>query len=339
MLLRENLEQREKEWLRPEASKAAESRGRREREEECPYRTVFQRDRDRIIHSKAFRRLMHKTQVFLSPEGDHYRTRLIHTLEVSQVARTLARALNLNEDLTEAIALGHDLGHTPFGHNGEMILNRIHPGGFRHNEQSLRVVDRLESHRGKQGMNLTFEVRDGILNHPGDRKPATLEGQIVKISDRIAYINHDIDDAVRSGVITEADLPPEPVRLFGSGHGERIDSMISAVIRNSDGKPFVRMDEEHMAEMDRLRNYMFRQVYNSPAVKREEDLMKVDTVITSLYDYYLHHPSELPAEYRKLIPEDGLAEAVKDHIAGMTDRFALTTYARLFGPAGPGAQV
>lgn len=334
MIRRVDLEKREYEILSERAMKSAESRGRREEEEPCEYRTCFQRDRDRIIHSKAFRRLMHKTQVFLSPEGDHYRTRLTHTLEVTQVARTIARMLNLNEDLVEAIALGHDLGHTPFGHNGEMILNNIHPGGFRHNEQSLRVVDVIEFHNGRRGMNLTWEVRDGILNHTGDLPVQTLEGAIVKLSDRIAYINHDIDDAIRSGVIVTEDLPATSIELFGERHGERINNMIENVVITSDGKDFVRMDDEHWKELNVLRNYMFEHVYRSPSVKREEDLQQAETVITGLYRYYDQHPEELPDEIRDTIAEYGTKEAVKDYIAGMTDRYAVNAYKKIAPDGG-----
>ncbi|MBR3705837.1 MAG: dNTP triphosphohydrolase, partial [Firmicutes bacterium] len=244
MLLRESLEQREFVMLSEKAAKSALSRGRAMEEEKCDLRTDFQRDRDRIIHSKAFRRLMHKTQVFLAPEGDHFRTRLTHTIEVSQIGRTIARALNLNEDLVEAIALGHDLGHTPFGHNGEDVLNKIHPGGFEHNVQSLRVADVLESTASRRGMNLTAEVRDGIVNHTGSLKPFTLEGQVVKISDRIAYINHDIDDAVRSGVISIEDIPQTSLILFGRSHRERINNMVSDVVRNSEGADAILQSED-----------------------------------------------------------------------------------------------
>lgn len=330
MLYREDLEKREYEILSERAVKAAESKGRAVFEEPCRYRTDFQRDRDRIIHSKAFRRLMHKTQVFLAPEGDHYRTRLTHTLEVTQVSRTIARALGLNEDLTEAIALGHDLGHTPFGHSGEYVLDKIHPGGFRHNEQSLRVADYLESTPSRTGMNLTFEVRDGILNHSGKLPAATLEGQIVKISDRIAYINHDIDDAVRSGVITDADLPEKPVRIFGRGHRERIDSMVASVVLFSDTHDRISMDEEHLSALNELRSFMFENVYHSTKVKKEEDLAKVETVITSLYEYYISHPDELPDDYARLLKTDSVPVAVKDYIAGMTDRYAMNLYRKIF---------
>ncbi len=335
MLFREDLEKREEAVLSPMACKSAHSKGRRVFEEPCMYRTEFQRDRDRIIHSKAFRRLMHKTQVFLAPEGDHYRTRLTHTLEVSQVARTIARNLGLNEDLTEAIAMGHDLGHTPFGHNGEMILDSIHPGGFRHNEQSLRVVEVLESTPNRRGMNLTFEVRDGILNHTGDLPAATLEGQIVKISDRIAYINHDIDDAVRSGVITLEDLPKEPIELFGRGHRERINAMVENVVSFSDGREQVQMDPVHWKQLNVLRDFMFANVYRSQKVKREEDLAKIDEVIRSLYEYFLSHSYKLPADHYALIERDGLHVVVKDYIAGMTDRYALSLYAEIFRSGTP----
>ena len=330
MLLREDIEKREYN-LSPLAAKSAETKGRKLSEEPCHMRTEFQRDRDRIIHSKAFRRLMHKTQVFLAPEGDHYRTRLTHTLEVAQVARTITRALNLNEDLTEAIALGHDLGHTPFGHNGEAILNDIHPGGFRHNEQSLRVVDILESSKGREGMNLTYEVRDGIRNHSGADMPSTLEGEVVRISDRIAYINHDIDDALRSGVITLDDFPKDALNLFGDRHPKRIDNMVNNVLITSDEKDHIRMDDEHWACLNILRDFMFENVYRSKNVKKEEDLMMVEKVIRSLYGHFIENPSELPEDFQKNIDRDGTAEVVKDFVASMTDRYAITLYRRIFG--------
>lgn len=334
MLLRESLEQREFEILSEKAAKSALSRGRAMEEEKCDLRTDFQRDRDRIIHSKAFRRLMHKTQVFLAPEGDHFRTRLTHTIEVSQIGRTIARALNLNEDLVEAIALGHDLGHTPFGHNGEDVLNKIHPGGFEHNVQSLRVADVLESTASRRGMNLTAEVRDGIVNHTGSLKPFTLEGQVVKISDRIAYINHDIDDAVRSGVISIEDIPQTSLILFGRSHRERINNMVSDVVRNSEGADAVLQSENFKEELDNLRRFMFANVYKSNMVKKEEDLNKVDVVVSSLYEYFLDNTHKLPEDLRAIAETDGKAEAVKDYIAGMTDRFALHTYTDLFVPKG-----
>lgn len=318
------------------ASKAAESKGRREQEEQCAIRTDYQRDRDRIIHSKAFRRLMHKTQVFLAPEGDHFRTRLTHTIEVSQISRTIARALGLNEDLTEAIAMGHDLGHTPFGHNGEKVLNEIHKGGFQHNIQSLRVVDVLEngSSRRPRGMNLTMEVRDGILNHTGAGIPFTLEGQIVKISDRVAYINHDIDDALRSGVITEDDLPKQCLSVLGQTHRARINTLVTDLIHNSLGKDHISMSDTCMEHMDLLRNFMFENVYHNNRVKKDEDLQKVQNIIESLYRYFQEKPENLPEELQGMICEFGLDEMVKDHIAGMTDRYAMNLYTDLFVPRG-----
>ena len=334
MLLREDLEKREFEFLSEKAVKSAQSKGRRFSEEKCDIRTDFQRDRDRIIHSKAFRRLMHKTQVFLAPEGDHFRTRLTHTIEVSQIARTLARALNLNEDLVEAIALGHDLGHTPFGHNGEEVLDKIHEGGFKHNEQSLRVVDVLESTQSRRGMNLTEEVRDGIVNHTGANMPFTLEGQIVKISDRIAYINHDIDDAIRSGVISINDIPSSSLELFGMTHRERINNMVEDVVKNSDGRDMILQSPEYKEELDNLRRFMFANVYKSSRVKREEDLAKVEVVLSSLYKHYIDNPDQLPEDMQLIAETDGKAEAAKDYVAGMTDRFALATYTDLFVPKG-----
>ncbi len=331
MLIREDLEAREIANLSPFAAKSAYSKGRKFKEEKCKMRTDFERDRDRIIHSKAFRRLMHKTQVFLAPEGDHYRTRLTHTLEVSQVARTIARSLNLNEELTEAIAMGHDLGHTPFGHNGEEVLAKL-TGRFRHNEQSLRVVEYLEIHNGKQGMNLTEEVKDGILNHSGDLKAFTLEGQIVALSDRIAYINHDIDDAIRSNVIKLEDLPTSSLELFGYSHGDRIDKMVKNVIENSDGKNLISMDDEHHKELLFLRKFMFQNVYKSSNVKKEEDLAKVEIIIESLYNYFLKNPERMPDDRRLRLDEDGVKVVVKDYIAGMTDRYAIRKYNELFKP-------
>lgn len=332
MIYREDLEKRELETLSPFACKSIDSKGRAFLEEPCPYRTAFQRDRDRIVHSKAFRRLMHKTQVFLAPEGDHYRTRLTHTIEVSQVSRTIARILNLNEDLTEAIAMGHDLGHTPFGHNGEYILNELNPKGFRHNEQSLRVVDIIEKKPSGKRLNLTFEVRMGIKNHTGNLPVDTLEGQIVKISDRIAYINHDIDDAIRSGVISEADLPRDAVDAFGHSSPERIGRMVQLVTAYSDGKDFVLMDPENKKTMDHLRAFMFENVYKSTKVKREEDLKKVETVVSSLYKYFLDHKGRMPMEYQELLENWDGEIVVCDYIAGMTDRFALGLYTDLFVP-------
>ena len=332
MLTRIDSEKREYEILSDKAAKAADSLGRKLEEKKCNLRTDFQRDRDRIIHSKAFRRLMHKTQVFLAPEGDHFRTRLTHTLEVNQISATISRALCLNEDLTAAISMGHDLGHTPFGHNGEDILNKVHPGGFRHNIQSLRVVDVLESSGGRRGMNLTEEVRDGIKNHTGEKKPFTLEGQVVKISDRIAYINHDIDDAVRSNIISEKDLPSECVKVLGKTKKLRIDTLVTDLVNNSDGKNEIVQGEECAYYMDKLRTFMFENVYHNDKVKRDEELEKVEIIITELYNYYIKHPDQLSEDYQKMIGDFGINEAVKDQIAGMTDRYAIDTFTRLFIP-------
>ena len=276
MIDRIDIENREYEILSPLASKAADSKGREYPEEKCKYRTDYQRDRDRIVHSKAFRRLIHKTQVFLAPEDDHYRTRLTHTLEVAQVARTAARILRYNEDLTEAIALGHDLGHTPFGHIGETILNNIHPGGFVHNVQSLRTVDKIEETSRRRGLNLTFEVRDGILNHRGTDIPITLEGQIVKICDRIAYVNHDIDDAIRSGIISLADLPTKEIDILGSTHSDRINNLIVDLCTYSEGKKVIELSPLFSEALLSLRAFMFRNVYNSPQVLEVADREKAD---------------------------------------------------------------
>ncbi|MDR0853522.1 MAG: deoxyguanosinetriphosphate triphosphohydrolase [Clostridiales Family XIII bacterium] len=334
MLTREKSEQREYEILSEFAAKASETRGRERFEPKCEFRTDFQRDRDRIIHSKALRRLMHKTQVFLAPEKDHFRTRLTHTLEVAQISRSIARALCLNEDLTEAIAMGHDLGHTPFGHNGENALAERHIGGFHHNEQSLRVVDVLEAHDGKRGMNLTFEVRDGIVNHTGPNTPVTLEGQIVKTADRIAYINHDIDDAKDSGVISEGSLPEEAVSVLGRTTRSRIDFLITDMIENSDGKPEILQGEAARSAMNELRNFMFQNVYLSPKVQMDGNLGKIKNVIFGLYDYYETHLFELPSEYLEMVDDFGPEAVIKDHIAGMTDRYAIDLYSKLFVPTG-----
>ena len=329
---REEQEKREYEILSPFGCKVKETKGRVFKEEPCHLRTDFQRDRDRIIHSKAFRRLMHKTQVFLAPEGDHFRTRLTHTIEVAQIARTIARALQLNEDLTEAIALGHDLGHTPFGHNGEMVLNEIHKGGFSHNIQSLRVVDLLEEGSNRRGMNLTLEVRDGIRNHSGKDIPFTMEGKVVRLSDRIAYINHDIDDAVRSKVITLDELPKDCIKILGRSHRERIDFLVWDVIKNSENKNEILQSKEAFEAMNKLREFMFVHVYKNENVKKASDLSKVRLIIESLYNHYINHPEELPETYKNLIGEYGVYEMSKDYIAGMTDRYAMNLYEELFIP-------
>ena len=332
MIKRQDIEAREYEMLSPLASKAAESRGRVFPEEQCTFRTDYQRDRDRIIHSKAFRRLINKTQVFLAPEDDHYRTRLTHTLEVAQISRTVARILQYKEDLTEAIALGHDLGHTPFGHSGETVLNAIHPGGFAHNEQSLRTVDRIEDTSRRRGLNLTYEVRDGILNHRGPGIPFTLEGQIVKICDRIAYVNHDIDDAIRSGIISMDDLPENDITILGSTHSDRINNLITDLCINSEGKKEIALSPDFSRALLSLRSFMFANVYNSPEVQAVTDKEKVDLIIRSLYGYFLDHPDEIPGVYKEIEKEDGTNVAVKDWISGMTDRYALRLYDRLFVP-------
>ena len=334
MITREIQEEREYTFLSPWATKSAESRGRLEQEQPCQVRTAFQRDRDRIIHSKAIRRLMHKTQVFLSPEGDHFRTRLTHTMDVAQISRSIARGLALNEDLTEAIALGHDLGHTPFGHNGEEFLNKKHHNGFKHNEQSIRVVDVLESRPEGRGLNLTAEVRDGILNHTGPDKPFTPEGCIVRISDRIAYINHDIDDAIRAGIITQDDLPKDCVKVLGENHRNRINTLVTDMIRSSEEAGEICQSEECGFYMNKLRDFMFAAVYRNSMVKQDAELEKVQHLIYSLYDYFMEHPAAMPQEHIEMLYLYGSEEVVKDYIAGMTDRYAISTYKSLFVPKG-----
>lgn len=327
MDIRSILEEREIANLSPYAAKSANSKGRRNKEDKCEIRTEFQRDRDRIIHSKAFRRLKHKTQVFLSPEGDHYRTRLTHTLEVSQIARTIARALNLNEDLTEAISLGHDLGHTPFGHMGETVLDSICPHGFKHNEHSLRVVDVLER---PGGLNLTYEVRNGILCHTGDKKPDTLEGQIVAISDKIAYINHDIDDAVRGGVLTDDDIPKEFSDIVGKSNSQRINTMIRAVVTASYNKPEIYMEDKIYKAMMGLRQFMFDRVYISSEPKIEEK--KAKFILEGLYNTYLQNPSLIHGQKSKLSDYDDIDILVRDYIAGMSDRYAVAKFSEIYIP-------
>ena len=330
MTIRESLEQREKEYLSPYASLSMSSRGRLKPEVECDIRPAFQRDRDKILHCKAFRRLKDKTQVFLSPEGDHYRTRLTHTLEVSQNARTIAKALKLNEDLVEAIALGHDLGHTPFGHAGERALNRVCPIGFEHSQQSVRTVDRLE--RSGQGLNLTFEVRDGILNHQTSGMPSTLEGKIVRMSDKIAYIHHDMDDAIRAGILKDSDVPKSIGAVIGYTLPERLDSFIHDIITTSKGKNDVMMSEPVAAAMKEMRQFMFEKVYQNPVAKGEEG--KAEVLIEALYDYYLHHFDKIPRETADLMDRDGSSkeQIVCDYVGAMTDRFAIGMYENLFIP-------
>lgn len=334
---RQDWESAEHALLSPRASFADGSRGRETAIADDEYRTCYQRDRDRVLHCKAFRRLSHKTQVFLAPEGDHYRTRLTHTLEVSQIARSIARALALNEDLTEAIALGHDLGHTPFGHTGEQALDEALrevagrfpdvPGSYEHNRQSLRIVERLE-YDGK-GLNLTWEVRDGILGHTGGHVPETLEGQVVRIADRIAYVNHDIDDAVRAGVLSTEELPPEPVALLGPHHGARITTMVRDLIETSAERDEIAMSPEVWDAMMTLRQYLFDNVYLSTRAKAEEP--RAANVVRMLFGHFLEHPEQLPEEHRPST-ENERAQRVVDYVAGMTDRYAIRQFEGLFIP-------
>lgn len=325
------IEQEEKECLvlSEFATKSINSKGRQIPEEECEIRTVFQRDRDRILHSKAFRRLAHKTQVFISPEGDHYRTRLTHTLEVSQIARTIARTLHLNEDLTEAIALGHDLGHTPFGHTGEQSLRHLTNEAFSHNKQSLRVVDVLENNG--QGLNLTFEVRDGIVNHPTSGKPSTLEGKVVQIADKIAYVNHDIDDAIRGKVLRSEELPQNCIRVLGHTSSERMSCLIKDITRESVQKNDIIMSASVYDALYEMRTFLFQHVYVGSIAKEQEG--KAKRVVSELYDYYINHLEKLPFTYKeRLQVGDSEKQIVCDYIAGMTDRYAINAYMELFFP-------
>mgnify|MGYP003174782810 FL=1 len=330
MNIREEQEKREHLIFSPYASFSDESRGRDRDEEPCPMRTIYQRDRDRIIHCKTFRRLKHKTQVFLAPEGDHYRTRLTHTLEVAQIARSIARALNLNEDLTEAIALGHDLGHTPFGHAGERTLNSLCPMGFAHYKQSIRVVEFLE--KDGQGLNLTWEVRDGILNHRTSGNPSTLEGKAVRLSDKIAYINHDIDDGIRAGILKESDIPSEYTDVLGNSTKERLNTMISDIIMNSIGKNDLVMSEPVSKAMTELRKFMFESLYLNPTAKSEE--AKADKLITELYRYYVANTDKLPDTYKRFITEfdERPEQVVCDYIAGMSDQYSISKFQEIFVP-------
>lgn len=318
----------EKKTLSPYAQLTSESKGRVKPETSSPVRTAYQRDRDRIIHSKAFRRLMHKTQVFLSPVDEHYRTRMTHTLEVTQIARIIARALRLNEDLTEAIALGHDLGHTPFGHAGEAAFRTCFDPEFHHARQSLRVVDRIEN--DGEGLNLTFEVRDGILNHSGKSVAATLEGRIVKIADRIAYINSDIDDAIRGDILSLSDIPADLLKVLGTGYSERINNMVLSVVEGSSDKNEIKMTEPMGEATERLRAFLTERVYVNSAAKVEEH--KAKDLLVSLYGYYTERPDELPPLYRKIAEEDGIRTSVADFISCMTDRYAVDLFRRLFIP-------
>ncbi len=327
MTIKEVLEKAEFDNLSQYAAKSAQTRGRQRPISPDDMRTEFQRDRDRIIHSKGFRRLQFKTQVFLAPEGDHYRTRLTHTLEVAQVARTIARGLRLNEDLTEAIALAHDLGHTPFGHIGERTLNELHEGGFKHYMQSLRMVDKLE---GKQGLNLTWEVRNGIINHSGNLKAASLEGMVVAKSDRIAYINHDIDDAIRAGIINQDQLPKDALEVLGFSHGERIHTMIADLIKNSTDKDTLTSSETVQQATDTLRTFLFKNVYQDSWRSDEEE--KCDFILKRIFEYFAASPDKMPQEFRQIAEEEGVSRAVTDFIASMTDRYAIRLFRQLFMP-------
>lgn len=327
MSIRKMLEDAEERNLSPFAAKSAQTKGRERPISKDDTRTEFQRDRDRVIHSKAFRRLQFKTQVFLAPEGDHYRTRLTHTLEVAQVARTIARGLRLNEDLTEAIALAHDLGHTPFGHIGERTLNNLNPDGFKHFEQSLRLVEKLED---GHGLNLTLEVRNGIINHSGNLKADSLEGRVVAKSDRIAYINHDIDDALRAGIITPGMLPKTAIAVLGQNHGDRINTMITDLISSSQDRPEILLSQDVQEATDEMRAFLFDKVYMDGWRSGEEK--KCDFILTRLFDRYMIHPEQMPPEYQRIAGQEGIPRAVCDYLASMTDRFAMRLFRQLFMP-------
>ncbi|MDR2505950.1 MAG: deoxyguanosinetriphosphate triphosphohydrolase [Oscillospiraceae bacterium] len=326
--VRSALEQEELTRLSPYAAKACQTRGREAPISSDALRTEYGRDRDRIIHSKGFRRLKGKTQMMLVPLGDHYRTRLTHTLEVSQIARTIARSLRLNEDLTEAISLGHDIGHTPFGHAGERSLDRLYPEGFRHNEQSLRQIDLLENDNA--GLNLTYEVRDGILCHTGERLPATLEGWCVRYADRIAYVNHDIDDGIRGGLIAFDELPKPAISVLGSTHGVRIERVIQDIVEISKDAPRVRMSDEVQQASDELRGFLYAKLYRARV--KEQDERKADSLLELLYNTFNADASLLPDSYRARCPQDGHARCVVDYIAGMTDQYAMKTFTDMFVP-------
>lgn len=332
MNIRVDTENYEKLRLSKFAFLSKNSKGRAIPEEKCNIRTEFQRDRDRIIHSKSFRRLKHKTQVFIAPEGDHFRTRLTHTLEVAQIGRTIARALRLNEDLVEAIALGHDLGHTPFGHTGERVLNELHPNGFNHNHQSIRVIDLLEHSENRVGLNLTYEVREGIIKHSGLELSNTLEGQVVKYADRIAYINHDIDDAIRAHIIKNEDLPIKAIEILGNSHGIRINTMIMDIIINSEDRDAITMSALVGKNTEDLRRFMFENVYLNNKAKSEEG--KAEYIIEELYKYYLKNIDNLPKEHLGMYKniESSKEDIICDYIAGMTDRYVVNVFTNIFIP-------
>lgn len=328
MTIRERYEQTERTFLSEYATLSMNSKGRDRFEEPSMYRTAFQRDRDRVLHSKSFRRLKHKTQVFLSPEGDHYRTRLTHTLEVSQIARTIARALSLNEDLTEAISLAHDLGHTPFGHAGERALDAVFEGGFYHYEQSVRVVEKLE--KDGVGLNLTAEVRDGILHHTKGEEASTPEGRIVRYADQIAYIHHDMDDAVRAGILSESDVPISIRQALGDTRAERLDTLICSLIDH--GNQSIGMPDDIRAQFEALRSFMFEALYYNPVAKSEEG--KVEELVQRLYRYFSAHPEQLPEEYAMVYRSEGACRAACDYVSGMSDNFALAVYHDVYIPKG-----
>lgn len=330
MNIRERTEELERQTLSPRACLSVDSKGRAVDVPPCPMRTCFQRDIDRVVHCKSFRRLKHKTQVFLQPEGDHYRTRMTHTLEVSRIARTMARGLGLNEDLAEAAALAHDLGHTPFGHAGERALSRMVEGGFRHYEQSLRVVDRLENEGA--GLNLCYEVRDGIVCHTRGRMADTLEGQLVRFADKIAYINHDIDDALRGGVIFPTDIPVHLCQTLGFTHGERIETLTMDVIENSQEGALISQSETVGRAMKELEKFMYEAVYTNPLAKGEEG--KAEHMVCLMFEYYCKHMDKLPPEYQDILVREGIQRAVTDYIAGMTDTYAVEKFGQLFVPMG-----
>ena len=326
--MREKTIRIEAEFLSKYAKKSVDTQGRAKPEEPCPMRSEFQRDRDRIIHCKSFRRLKNKTQVFFSPEGDNYRTRLTHTIDVTQIARSIARALSLNEDLTEAIALGHDLGHTPFGHSGERVLNRLSPNGFNHNEQSKRVVEIIE--KNGEGLNLTAEVIDGILNHKMSLTPSTLEGKAVSLSDRIAYINHDIDDAISGGLISTKDLPEKAIKILGATSRDRINTMIFSIYNASNDKNTVEMEKEVFDAMTTLREFMFEKVYFSQTAMREEE--KADRMLTAMYSYFMKNTEKMPEFYVGLVDKYGKDTAICDYISGMSDKYAVYVFENIFVP-------
>jgi len=327
---REVREALEGQMLSPKASFSARSKGRERDEQECEIRTCYQRDIDRVMYCNTFRRLKDKTQVFLRPEGDHYRTRLTHTLEVSRISRTIARGLRLNEDLTEAIAFAHDFGHTPFGHAGERALDEIlkNEGGFKHNEQSLRIVQRIE--RSGEGLNLTHETGDGILNHTGDKKPETMEGNVVRIADRIAYVNHDLDDAIRAGIIDDNDIPEEFLRTLGKKHGERVNTLVLDLIEESAGRGEIALSPSIADVLDRFRDFMYENVYLNMKAKSEES--KVYGIVSELFNFYFKSPDELADDYKRVAEQDGLKRAICDYVSGMTDKYAIHIYERLFIP-------